>query len=154
MYIRLADSSFGVPRQCFPSAYRLSRMCERNTSLPRFLCQSTEGFPHAAMSVRGWFGRIRTFFIPCLAPCIIFMPNCEGFFGLRKRDFQGRENLLLRERQDIHIILLQFVLTVYRLVFRDSFRDKKREKNDFVIAGWSRTLTRNFNFIKINVCVL
>lgn len=81
------------------------------------------------MSVRGWFGgRMRTFFIPYLTSCIIFMLNRGEmvFFRSRKRDSQGKGNLLLREARDIYIILLQFVLTVCRHVFRNHSVQKRR----------------------------
>lgn len=101
--------------------------CERDTSLPHFLCQSTEGFPRADV---GCVDGLEDTYILYTMPSAMhyFHAELRGFFFQpRKRDFQGRENLLLRERQDIYIILLQFVLTVYRPVFKES-RGRKRGK--------------------------
>lgn len=46
----------------------------------------------------------------------------DGFFGrVNVTFFQGGENLLLRERRGIYIILLQLISTVYNLTFRDIY---------------------------------
>lgn len=65
---------------------------------------STEGSSYG--DVGAWIAwRMRTFFIPCLAPCIIFMPNRGEmvFFGRGNRNCQGKGNLLLKGKETRHL---------------------------------------------------
>lgn len=93
--------------------------------------------------------RMRTFFIPCLASCIIFMPNRgEMVFSAAVSVTAGEKEIyyLRGKRRDIYIILLQFVLTVYRSVFRVC-RGKKKRKNDsfsfFRIFSYTLIINKN-----------
>lgn len=100
------------------------------SSLTFCISVSTEGSPYG--DVGAWIAwRMRTFFIPCLASCIIFMPNRgEMVFSTAVSATAGEKEIycLRGERRDIYIILLQFALTVYRSVFKVCRGKKKRGK--------------------------
>lgn len=133
----------------------VSRMCANvstvQPSLVFSVVQGTEGFLHG--DVGAWIAwRMRTFFIPCLASCIIFMPNRGEmvFFRTRKRDFQGKENLLLRERDKTSILFCFNSSWQYTGLFWGLLRQKKG-KEFFFSFSHSRIhilLIRIYSFAK------
>lgn len=84
--------------------FRGNARVRARSSLTFCISMSTEGSSYG--DVGAWVAwRMRTFFIPCLASCIIFMPNRGEmvFFGRGKRNCRREGNLLLKGKETRHL---------------------------------------------------